>query len=223
MTDLNLCCGCRILDLQHPLIQQIRETQRELLAVVKERIFTTQPCTVTEEVQEGGTCSGMLGFNKTIKVGLSSLVKNNRTPSFQLTLTHHQVTTFQCGPVQSCMTSPLLLKQSILSCSLVSLQVSVNDKGKSFLEYDTNVSINIPPKTTIAYSVIELDVAHTGQYGTELKLKVLSFWSSSLDVLYQLYSRSEVSNYFCLRTQHSTQMVNCTKVKTFWRVKEAVI
>ncbi|XP_077065267.1 gasdermin Eb isoform X1 [Siphateles boraxobius] len=100
----------RVLDLQHSLIQQTRETQREVLAVVKERIFTTQPCTVTEEVQEGGTCTGMFGFNKTIKV-------------------------------------------------------SVNDKGKSFVEYDTNVSINIPPKTTIAYSVIELEVAHTGHYG----------------------------------------------------------
>nr|UTP59128.1 gasdermin-E-like protein [Ctenopharyngodon idella] len=100
----------RVLDLQHSLIQQTRETQREVLAIVKERIFTIQPCTVTEEVQEGGTCTGMLGFNKTIKV-------------------------------------------------------SVNDKVKPFIEYDTNVSINIPPKTTIAYSVIELDVAHTGQYG----------------------------------------------------------
>ncbi|KAK7147736.1 hypothetical protein R3I94_010303 [Phoxinus phoxinus] len=100
----------RVLDLQHSLIQQTRESQREVLTVVKERIFTTQPCTVSEEVQEGGTCSGMLGLNKTIKV-------------------------------------------------------SVNDKGKPFVEYDTNVSINIPPKTTIAYSVIELEVALTGQYG----------------------------------------------------------
>lgn len=62
--------------------------------------------------------------------------------------------------------SPLLI-QTVLSCSLVSPQVSVNDKGKSFVEYDTNVSINIPPKTTIAYSVIELEVAHTGHYGID--------------------------------------------------------
>jgi len=45
--------------------------------------------------------------------------------------------------------------------------VSVNEKGKPFVEYDTNVSINIPPKTTIAYSVIELEVAHTGHYGID--------------------------------------------------------
>ncbi|XP_016328779.1 non-syndromic hearing impairment protein 5 homolog isoform X2 [Sinocyclocheilus anshuiensis] len=44
------------------------------------------------------------------------------------------------------------------------LKVSVNDKAKHFAEYDTNVSINIPPKTTIAYSVIELVAAHTGHY-----------------------------------------------------------
>ncbi|XP_016142929.1 gasdermin Eb isoform X1 [Sinocyclocheilus grahami] len=99
----------RVLDLKHSLIEQTRESQREVLTLVKERIVTTQPCTVTEDVQEGGTCTGMFGFNKTIKV-------------------------------------------------------SVNDKSKPFVEYDTNVSINIPPKTTIAYSVIELEVAHTGHY-----------------------------------------------------------
>lgn len=63
--------------------------------------------------------------------------------------------------------SPLFLIQTVLSFSLVSPQVSVNDKGKPLVEYDTNVSINIPPKTTIAYSVIELEVAHTGSYGID--------------------------------------------------------
>ncbi|XP_059423446.1 gasdermin Eb [Carassius carassius] len=99
----------RVLDLTHSLIKQTRESQREVLTLVKERIVTTQPCTITEDVQEGGTCTGMFGFNKTIKV-------------------------------------------------------SVNDKEKPFVAYDTNVSINIPPKTTIAYSVIELEVAQTGHY-----------------------------------------------------------
>uniref|UniRef100_A0A8C2K403 Gasdermin Eb n=1 Tax=Cyprinus carpio TaxID=7962 RepID=A0A8C2K403_CYPCA len=99
----------RVLDLKHSLIQQTREMQGEVLTLVKERIITTQPCTITEDLQKGGTCTGMFGFNKTLKV-------------------------------------------------------SVNDKAKPFAEYDTNVSINIPPKTTIAYSVIELEVAHTGHY-----------------------------------------------------------
>ncbi|XP_052003395.1 gasdermin-E-like [Xyrauchen texanus] len=99
----------RVLDLQHSLVQQIREQPREVLALVKERIITTDPCTVTEEVQENGTCTGMFGFNKKIKV-------------------------------------------------------SVNDKGKPVVDSDISVSLNIPPKTIVAYAVIELEVAHTGQY-----------------------------------------------------------
>lgn len=73
--------------------------------------------------------------------------------------------------------------------------MSVNDKEKPFVEYDTNVSINIPPKTTIAYSVIELEVAHTGHYGKSFLLNL------SLEVLYQLHSRSAFLNSFCLRNQ----------------------
>ncbi|XP_051574138.1 gasdermin-E-like isoform X2 [Myxocyprinus asiaticus] len=99
----------RVLDLQHSLVQQTREQPREVLALVKERIITTDSCTVTEEVQENGTCTGMFGFNKKIKV-------------------------------------------------------SVNDKGKPVVDSDINVSLNIPPKTIIAYGVIELEVAQTGHY-----------------------------------------------------------
>lgn len=75
--------------------------------------------------------------------------------------------------------------------------MSVNE-GKPFVEYDTNVSINIPPKTTIAYSVIELEVAHTGHYGidcsacfakAELYHSVVADWKFC-------------TNYcFCLRNQ----------------------
>ncbi|XP_056618547.1 gasdermin Eb [Triplophysa dalaica] len=99
----------RVLDLQHSLVQQTREKQREVLAVVKERIITTQPCTVTEELQRDGSCTGMFGFNQKIKV-------------------------------------------------------SVNDKGKDIADYDANISLNIPPKTIIAYGVIELEVSNTGHF-----------------------------------------------------------
>ncbi|XP_051576491.1 gasdermin-E-like [Myxocyprinus asiaticus] len=99
----------RVLDLRHSLVQQTREQHREVLAVVKERIITTDLCTVTEEVQERGICTGMFGLNKQIKV-------------------------------------------------------SVNDKGKPVVDNDSNVSLNIPPKTIIAYGVIELEVDHTGHY-----------------------------------------------------------
>lgn len=99
----------RVLDLKHSLVHQTREKQRDVLTVVKERIITTQPCTVTEELQRDGSCMGMFGFNQKIKV-------------------------------------------------------SVNDKGKHIVDYDTNVSINIPPKTIIAYGVIELKVSNTGHF-----------------------------------------------------------
>ncbi|KAL0172653.1 hypothetical protein M9458_032964, partial [Cirrhinus mrigala] len=50
-----------VLDLKHSLIAQTRETKREVLTLVKERIITAQSCTITEEVQEGGTCAGIFG------------------------------------------------------------------------------------------------------------------------------------------------------------------
>ncbi|XP_065117425.1 gasdermin Eb isoform X2 [Paramisgurnus dabryanus] len=99
----------RVVDLQHSLVQQIRKTQKEILTVVKERIITTQPCTVLEEQQTGGSCTGMFGFSQKIKV-------------------------------------------------------SVNDKGKSVIDYDTNMSLNIPRNTIISYSVIELEISNTGHY-----------------------------------------------------------
>ncbi|KAI2655480.1 Gasdermin-E [Labeo rohita] len=125
----------RVLDLNHSLIEQTRETKREVLTLVKERIITTQSCTITEEVQGGGTCAGIFGFNKTIKGHVF-------------------------GPACRLLSS----KYKLSHLSLVSPQVSVNNKEKPFVESDTNVSINIPPKTTLAYSVIELDVSNTGHY-----------------------------------------------------------
>ena len=53
---------CRVLDMQHSLVQQTREKRREVFTLVKERIVTTQACTVTEEVQEGGSCGAFLGL-----------------------------------------------------------------------------------------------------------------------------------------------------------------
>ncbi|XP_052474814.1 gasdermin-E-like isoform X2 [Carassius gibelio] len=99
----------RVLDLKHSLIQQTWEKQGKVLTLVKERIITTQPCTISEDLKKDGTFAGVFGSDKTLKV-------------------------------------------------------SVNDKAKPFAHIDTNVSIIIPPKTTIAYSVIELEVAHTGHY-----------------------------------------------------------
>ncbi|XP_028835239.1 gasdermin Eb [Denticeps clupeoides] len=97
------------LDLQHSLIKQTLRKKREVFGIVKERIFTTQECSVTEELEGEGTCSGLLGslFHRKIKVSVK-----------------------ESGGYQS----------------------------------DSNVSLQIPANTVIAYSIIELDVKVTGQF-----------------------------------------------------------
>ncbi|MEQ2166464.1 hypothetical protein GOODEAATRI_028416 [Goodea atripinnis] len=50
----------RVLDMSHSLIQQNRGKQKQVFGIVKERIITTQPCSVIEEVQQGGQCGGSL-------------------------------------------------------------------------------------------------------------------------------------------------------------------
>lgn len=99
----------RVLDMSHCLIQQTKEKPRQLLGIVKERILTTQPCSVIEEVQQAGKCGGSL-------------------------------TT--CGP----KSSKLLLKEN------------------GSLSKDSNVTMEIPVNTTIAYGLIELEIKHDGHY-----------------------------------------------------------
>lgn len=62
----------RVLDMSHSLIQQTKEKHKQVFGIVKERIVTTQPCSVIEEVQQGGQCGGTLSScgPKTSKVGL---------------------------------------------------------------------------------------------------------------------------------------------------------
>ncbi|XP_076826819.1 gasdermin Eb isoform X2 [Brachyhypopomus gauderio] len=64
----------RVLDLNHTLVQQARENRREVLAVVKERVITTQPCTISEVVHNTGSCGAFLGFTIPRKIQVS--VKN---------------------------------------------------------------------------------------------------------------------------------------------------
>nr|XP_014041864.1 unnamed protein product [Salmo salar] len=98
-----------LLDMSHCLMQQTREKTREVFGVVKERIVTTQPCSVIEEVQQGGQLEELLSF---------------------------------CGPK--------------------STQVSV--KENSSLHKDSNVSLEIPAHTVIAYCIIELEIKLNGHY-----------------------------------------------------------
>ncbi|XP_053288657.1 gasdermin Eb [Pleuronectes platessa] len=99
----------RVLDMSHCLILQTKEKHRRVLGIVKERIVTTKPCSVIEEVQQGGECGGSLT---------------------------------SCGP----------------KCSKVSLK----ENGK--LSKDSNVTMEIPTHTTIAYALIELEIKQDGCY-----------------------------------------------------------
>ncbi|XP_078143372.1 gasdermin Eb isoform X3 [Centroberyx gerrardi] len=99
----------RVLDMSHCLIQQTKEKHRQVFGVVKERIVTTQPCSVIEEVQQAGQCGGLLSL---------------------------------CGPKSS--------------------KVTLKENGS--LSKDSNVTMEIPSHTTIAYALIELEVKLNGHY-----------------------------------------------------------
>lgn len=48
--------------MSHLLVQQTKERRSQAFGIVKERIVTTQPCSVIEEVQQGGQCGGALSL-----------------------------------------------------------------------------------------------------------------------------------------------------------------
>ncbi|XP_028326593.1 gasdermin Eb [Gouania willdenowi] len=102
-------CKDRVLDMSHCLILQAKEKHRRVFGVVKERIVTTQPCSVIEDVQQGGECGGSLA---------------------------------PCGPKYS----KVLLKEN------------------GSLSKDSNVTMEIPTHTTIAYGLIELEVKQDGHF-----------------------------------------------------------
>ncbi|MEQ2252726.1 hypothetical protein ILYODFUR_024737 [Ilyodon furcidens] len=99
----------RVLDMSHSLIQQNREKQKQVFGIVKERIFTTQPCSVIEEVQQGGQCGGSLT---------------------------------SCGPKAS--------------------KVALKENGS--LTIGSNITMEIPTHTTLAYSLIELEIKQDGHF-----------------------------------------------------------
>ncbi|KAM9353632.1 gasdermin Eb [Symphorus nematophorus] len=99
----------RVLDMSHSLVKQTKEKHRQSFGIVKERIVTTQPCSVIEEVQQGGQCGGGLSL---------------------------------CGPKNP----------------------KVSLKENASLSNDSNVTMEIPVHTTIAYALIELEIKHDGHY-----------------------------------------------------------
>ncbi|XP_069555439.1 gasdermin-E-like [Brachyistius frenatus] len=100
----------RLVDMQHVLVQQL-EKRAEVLAVVKERIFTTNSCSVAQKKKEQFSFQGVLGL---------------------LGMLGHSV------------------------------KVCVNDSNN--IEVDSDVSLEIPSGTVIAYSILELEIKKNGLY-----------------------------------------------------------
>ncbi|XP_066571707.1 gasdermin-E [Amia ocellicauda] len=109
LQQLLLTSKGRFLNMEHSLVQQTREKKNEVFALVKESIFTTQQCSIIEQVQEQEQCAGILGFKSS------------------------------------------------------NITISVNENGN--YQLDSNVVLEIPPQTVLAYSVIELNVKPSGEYG----------------------------------------------------------
>ncbi|KAJ8354462.1 hypothetical protein SKAU_G00220290 [Synaphobranchus kaupii] len=114
----------RALNMEHCLVHQTLEKRNEVFGILKEKIVTTQQCSVTEEVQEQVDCAAGFG-----------LFSNKR------------------------------------------IKVSVNENGN--VQQDSNVALEIPPQTVIAYSVIELEIRRSGQY--ELCLQPDTFGGFEVD------------------------------------------
>ncbi|XP_035762494.1 gasdermin-E-like [Neolamprologus brichardi] len=100
----------RLVDMQHVLVRQI-EKRAEVVGLVKERILTTSPCSITQTKVEECTFQGVLGL-----VGMLGS----------------------------------------------SVKVCVRDSNS--IEIDSDVSVEIPSGTVIAYSILELEVKKDGQY-----------------------------------------------------------
>lgn len=93
--------------MSHCLILQAKNKPRRAFAIVKERIVTTQPCSVIEEVQHGGQCGG----------GLSLCVPTNPKVRYQdLWLCYpallHMLLSGCCRGVFSCLISVDLHKSA---------------------------------------------------------------------------------------------------------------
>ncbi|XP_011604087.2 gasdermin Eb [Takifugu rubripes] len=109
MQELLRDCKGRLLDMSHCLILQTKDKPRRTFGIVKERIVTTQPCSVIEEVQQGGQCGGGLSL-----------------------------------------------------CGLAKPKVFLKDNA--YLMKDSNVTMEIPVQTTIAFAVTELEIRHDGHF-----------------------------------------------------------
>ncbi|XP_053183146.1 gasdermin Eb [Scomber japonicus] len=136
----------RILDMSHSLVQQTKEKRRQIFGIVKERVVTTQPCSVIEEVQQGGECKGVFSL-----------------------------------------------------CGRKSPKVSLMENGS--LSKDSDVSMEIPTHTTLAYALIELEIKQDGHY----ELCLMSDTTGGFEVdgpnKRQLFGGSGATENSCLREE----------------------
>lgn len=59
----------RMINMNSSLVQQVIERKREVLCILREKIVTTQKCTIAEHTQTEEKISGLLGCStKTVKV-----------------------------------------------------------------------------------------------------------------------------------------------------------
>ncbi|XP_071357044.1 gasdermin-E-like [Trachinotus anak] len=100
----------RLVDMQHVLVQQL-EKRADVLAVVKERILTTNSCSITQTKKEQCIFKGVLGL-----------------------------------------------------LDILGSSVKVCVKESNNIETDSDVSLEIPSDTVIAYSILELEIKKNGQY-----------------------------------------------------------
>ncbi|NXJ96696.1 GSDME protein, partial [Corythaixoides concolor] len=62
----------RTINLNSSLLQQVMERKREVLCILREKIITTQKCTISEHIQTEERISGVIGFStKIVKVSVS--------------------------------------------------------------------------------------------------------------------------------------------------------
>ncbi|NWU95265.1 GSDME protein, partial [Upupa epops] len=62
----------RTIDLSSSLLQQVIERKREVLCILREKIITTQKCTITEHIQTEEKMSGVMGCSaKIVKVSVT--------------------------------------------------------------------------------------------------------------------------------------------------------
>ncbi|NXW65146.1 GSDME protein, partial [Eurystomus gularis] len=71
----------RTINLNSSLLQQVIERKREVLCILREKIITTQKCTIFEHIQTEEKISGVMGCStKVVKVSVSengSLMKDS--------------------------------------------------------------------------------------------------------------------------------------------------